>query len=74
MSVDRNRVRALVRAELEKRLHPSSGPPTRTVAALLEIYQGTECTEDPDYPTRRPCVIEPDKPCTNSGYCKKLGY
>lgn len=47
---------------------------TRRVAALLEIYQGPECTEDPDYPIRKPCVIEPDRPCTNSGYCKKLGY
>ena len=74
MSVDRNRVRALVRAELQKHLGAAPAPPTRTVAALLEIYQGTECTEDPDYPIPRPCVIEPDRPCTNTGYCKKLGY
>ena len=25
-------------------------------------------------PTRIPCVIEPGRPCTNSGYCKKLGH
>jgi len=74
MNVDRDRVRALVRAELEKRLHRASPAPTRAVAALLEIYRGTECNEDPDYPTRRPCVIEPNRPCTNTGYCKKLGY
>lgn len=79
MSVDRSRVRALVRAELERHLGSSGSPPspstmTRRVAALLEIYQGPECTEDPDYPIRKPCVIEPDRPCTNSGYCKKLGY
>ena len=75
MSVDRQRVRALVRAELEKRLHgTASSQPPRTVAALLEIYQGVECTDDPDYPIRKPCVIEPNKPCNNSGYCKKLGY
>ena len=87
MSAQRERVRALVRRELEKRL-PASGPParrqgrssaTRAVAltleaVLAEIYQGPECNEDPDLPERRSCVIEPDRPCTNTGYCKKLGY
>ena len=74
MSLDRARVRALVRAELEKRL--DEPPPARVHAALLEIYQGPapECNEDLDSPTRIPCVIEPDRPCTNSGYCKKLGH
>ncbi len=74
MSIDRARVRALVRAELEKRLDEPS--PARVHAALLEIYQGPApgCNEDPDSPTRTPCVIEPDRPCTNSGYCKKLGH
>lgn len=70
MSVDRNRVKALVRAELERQLPQSVGP----APALLEIYQGPECSEDPDSPVRNPCVIEPDRPCNNSGYCKKLGY
>ena len=32
------------------------------------------CNEDLDSPTRIPCVIEPDRPCTNSGYYKKLGH
>lgn len=72
MSIDRARVRALVRAELQKRL--GAPPQARVHAALLEIYQGDECSEDLDAPTRKPCVIEPDRPCTNSGYCKKLGY
>lgn len=74
MSVDRDRIRALVRSELEKCLHASPQRPPIGVAALLEIYSGPECDEDPDFPTRRPCVIEPDRPCTNTGYCKKLGY
>ncbi len=73
MSVDRNRVKALVRAELERRLHPVHGPSVAS-AAFLEIYQGSECSDDLDFPMRNPCVIEPDRPCTNSGYCKKLGY
>jgi len=72
MSVDRNRVKALVRAELERRLHPVRPPSVGLTPALLEIYQGSECSEDPDFPT--PCIIEPDRPCNNSGYCKKLGY
>ena len=74
MSVDRNRVRTLVRAELERRLHSQRPPSTGSVPALLEIYQGSECSEDPDSTIRTPCVIEPDRPCENSGYCKKLGY
>ncbi len=74
MSVDRNRVKALVRAELERRLHSVHPPSVGLAPALLEIYQDTECSEDPDFPIRKPCVIEPERPCTNSGYCKKLGY
>ena len=73
-SIDRNRVRALVRAELERRLHSSRSPSVGAGPALLEIYQDTECSEDPDFPIRKPRVIEPERPCTNSGYCKKLGY
>ena len=74
MSADRNRVRALVRSELEKRLHASTDLAPVGVAALLEIHSGPECNEDPDFPTRKPCVIEPDRSCVNTGYCKKLGY
>lgn len=74
MSVDRNRVRALVRAELEKRMARPGPPSTVRTAALVEIYRSPECDDDPDFPTRKPCVIEPDRPCINSGYCKKLGY
>ena len=71
MTVDRRLVRALVREELEKRLarHGESLHP-----ALGEIFREGECSEDPDFPVRAPCVIEPDRPCYNSGYCKKLGY
>ena len=73
-SIDQNRVRALVRAELERRLHWTRSPSIGAAPALFEIYQDTECSEDPDFPIRKPCVIEPERPCTNSGYCKKLGY
>jgi hypothetical protein len=74
MSIDRARVRALVRAELEKRLDEE--PPVRVHAALLEIYQGPApgWSEDVDSGIRKPCIIEPDRPCTNSGYCQKLGH
>lgn len=75
MSVDRNRVRSLVRAELEKHLGSSPpAPKVRAAAAFLEIYPGPECNEDLDFPTRKRCVIEPHRFCINSGYCKKLGY
>ena len=74
MSVDRNRVRALVRAELERRLYSARPPSAGDAPALVEIYQDTECSDDPDFLIRKPCVIEPERPCTNSGYCKKLGY
>lgn len=74
MSADRNRVRALVRAELEKRMGSSPPTPEVRAAALLEIYPSPECNEDPDFPTRKRCVIEPHRFCINSGYCKKLGY
>ena len=73
MTPTRARVRQLVRRELEKRLS-SERAPVQVHAALLEIYKGPECNDDPDFPTRRRCVIEPDRPCTNTGYCKKLGY
>ena len=71
MTIDRERVRRLVRRELMKRLDER---PSVMHAALVEFYQGPECNEDPDFPTRRPCVIEPHRPCYNSGYCKKLGH
>jgi len=74
MSVDRNRVRALVRAELERQLQSQHPPSIGPAPALLEIYEGTDSSEDPDSPIQKPCVIEPDRPCINSGYCKKLGY
>jgi hypothetical protein len=70
MTLDRERVRAVVREELARRL--ASAP--RSHPAFFEIHIEVECTDDPDFPTRRPCVIEPDKPCYNSGYCRRLGY
>jgi hypothetical protein len=70
VTLDRERVRAVVREELMKRLASDS----RSHPAFLEIHIEAECVEDLDFPTRRPCVIEPDKPCYNSGYCKRLGY
>ncbi len=65
MSVERDQVRELVRQELSKRLsHP---------ALRLMHVPGDDARElDPEAP--RPCVIEPDRPCYQSGYCKRLGY
>jgi hypothetical protein len=71
MTPDRRVVRALVREELVKRL---AGRGESAHPAFGEIFRGVECSEDPDFPVRQPCVIEPERPCYNSGYCKKLGY
>ena len=70
MTLDRSRVRALVRRELERRF--ADAGPAEEHAALGEIV------ELPAEPTGaeggRRCVIEPERPCTLTGYCKKLGY
>ena len=34
----------------------------------------SEWHEDMDLPLQKPCLIEPHRPCYNSGYCKKLGH
>ncbi|MGH9463689.1 MAG: hypothetical protein ACRD1X_21005 [Vicinamibacteria bacterium] len=72
-------VRALVRQALEERLgvHLSVTPPSQTISAhasFAVIAPGPECSEDMDFPVRKPCLIEPHRPCYNSGYCRKLGH
>jgi hypothetical protein len=65
MSVDRDRVRELVREEIAKRIrHPA--------LLLIPIPEDRSTSLEPEAP--RPCVIEPDRPCYESGYCKRLGY
>jgi hypothetical protein len=73
MKIERERVKTLVREELARRL---AGPPPAhsTHPALVEIYVSEVCSDDMDFPHRPRCVIEPDRPCYNSGYCKRLGY
>ena len=34
----------------------------------------SDCYEDMDLPLQTPCLIEPHRPCYNSGYCRKLGH
>ena len=73
-------VRALVRQALEERLGTrppvALGEPLRSAwhPSQLGIAEGPECSEDFDFPIQRPCLIEPHRPCYNSGYCKKLGH
>lgn len=75
MPVDRERVRALVHQELEKRLHAAAAESHPALVVIVApADRAAECSEDPDLPVRRPCVIEPHRPCYNSGYCKRLGY
>jgi hypothetical protein len=85
LRVDRDRVRPLVRAELERVLgSPTSrgdastarGPKRDANAAEEEIFVGdaSACIDDMELAAPRSCVIEPGRPCIQSGYCKKLGY
>lgn len=71
MSVARDQVRDLVREELVKRLgaHDSTSHP-----ALLLIHVPEDDSTELEPDKARPCVIEPDRPCYQSGYCKRLGY
>jgi hypothetical protein len=75
MTFDRERVRTLVREELERRL-PAAAPESHPalVAILIPADESAECSDDAAVAVRRPCIIEPDRPCYNSGYCKRLGY
>ncbi len=71
MSDERDRVRELVREELAKRLPPVD---RARHPALLLIHLPEDERRELDAETPRPCVIEPDRPCYHSGYCKRLGY
>ncbi len=74
MSGERDRVRELVREELGKRLggrvpHQSARHP-----ALIVLHLPEDDAKELNPEVSRPCVIEPDRPCYQSGYCKRLGY
>ncbi len=78
-SVDPNMVRALVRQALEQRLglgptHLSVHPSQLAIGEGPALSAISECYEDMDLPLQNPCLIEPHRPCCNSGYCKKLGH
>ena len=73
-------VRALVRQALEERLalRDSGVASPRHLdlahSSLSDIARGPEWSEDLDFPIRKACLIEPHRPCYNSGYCRKLGH
>jgi len=74
MNAERDRVRALVRAELEKRLAPRAPRQDARHPALLVLHLPEDDPKGLEAEAARPCVIEPDRPCYQSGYCKRLGY
>ena len=74
MSADRDRVRELVREELAKRLAPREAHKNARHPALLLVEVREERALELSPETPGPCVIEPDRPCYQSGYCKRLGY
>jgi hypothetical protein len=71
MSADRNRVRELVREELARKL-AAGEEPRHPALLLVQAREEETVLLEPEAP--RPCVIEPDRPCYQSGYCKRLGY
>ena len=71
MKIDREQVKALVREELSRRV---SRRDTEHHPALAEIHIGEPALAELEGGRSRPCLIEPDRPCYNSGYCKRLGY
>jgi hypothetical protein len=74
MSVERDRVRELVREELGKRLVPHPSHTDARHPALIVFHLAGDDPKPLDAEAPRPCVIEPDRPCYQSGYCKRLGY
>jgi len=74
MSAERDRVRELVREELGKRLEPRESQTDVRHPALAVLHLPGDDPKELDAEAPRPCVIEPDRPCYQSGYCKRLGY
>jgi len=74
MNAERDRVRELVREELAKRLSPRETHENLRHAALIVLQLPDDDPKGLDAEAPRPCVIEPDRPCYQSGYCKRLGY
>jgi hypothetical protein len=85
--IDPDLVRKLVRQALEDELGLSSTeggerPPTsssRTTEHAAQTHPShldviTECGGGGDFSPGKSCLIEPHRLCSNSGYCKKLGY
>ncbi len=71
MSVARDQVREIVREELAKKL---AARDATSHPALLLLHLPEDDSTELDPGRARPCVIEPDRPCYRSGYCKRLGY
>ncbi len=57
----------VVQQSAQLSVHPSQ-------LAIGEGPASSDCHEDMDLPVQKPCLIEPHRPCYNSGYCKKLGH
>ncbi len=79
--IDPDTVRTLVRQELVERfgsMQKPTFPQARTSAiphpSHLEVLFEPGCEEEHDFSPREPCLIEPHRLCSHSGYCKKLGY
>ena len=79
-TIDADAIRRLVRQTLEEKLglnRPSLPEPSPTKPLLdhpshLDVM--SDCAAEDELSKSQSCLIEPHRMCSNSGYCKKLGF
>ena len=79
-TIDPDVIRRLVRQTLEEKLsivRPSTPEPCPTKPlhehpSHLDVM--SDCAAEGELSGSQPCLIEPHRMCSDSGYCKKLGF
>jgi len=79
-TIDPDVIRRLVRQTLEEKLglnrpslsEPNPTKPLNEHPSHLDVI--SDCASEDELPTSQPCLIEPHRMCSGSGYCKKLGF
>lgn len=70
--------KSLERTRTEAGRERRAGPnPFSVHPSQLAIGEGpadSDCYEEMDRPFQKNCLIEPHRPCYNSGYCRQLGH
>jgi hypothetical protein len=57
---------------LERAVHGISKPPI--ALAVVAVHHPSHSLLGPEAPPGGHCVMEPDKPCVQSGMCRTLGH